>query len=103
LPANRAIVGHPRVSENGVLLERLVPEIVEDPAAFVVRYEISLPTDPPASFDITQTVDCWFTENCPADAKYLFLIRSRNGDEAPTTVRVPTLNPGAANLAFRVG
>jgi len=103
LPANRAIVGHPRVSRDGVLLERLVPVVVEDHRALAIRYEIPLPAAPPPSFDITQTVDCWFSHNCPADAKYHFLIRSKNGDEATTTVRVPTLNPGAANLAFRVG
>jgi len=103
LPANRAIVGHARVSKDGVLLERLVPTIVEDPTALAVRFKIPLPANPPASFDITQTVDCWFSDNCPPDARYHFVIKSKNGDESTTTVRVPTLNPGAANLAFRVG
>ena len=84
-------------------VERLEPEVVEDQAALAIRYEIPLPDDPPTSFDLTQTIDCWFSDNCPADARYVILIRSKNGDEANTTVRVPTLNPGAANLAFRVG
>lgn len=103
LPANRAIIGHPRVSRNGVLVERLEPTVVEDQAAFAIRYEIPLPDDAPTSFDLTQTIDCWFNTNCPADARYVILIRSKNGDEVNTTVRVPTLNPGAANLAFQVG
>jgi hypothetical protein len=103
LPANRAIVGHPRVSKDGVLLERLEPVVVEDVAALSIQFKIPLPAAPPPSFDISQTIDCWFTDNCPADAKYQIVITSTNGDEATTTVRVPTLNPGVANLAFRVG
>ena len=102
LPANRAIVGHPRVSKAGVLVERLVPEVVEDPAAASIVYEVPLPADPPSSFDISQTIDCWFNDDCPANAKYEIVITSTNGDEATTNVRVPTLNPGTANLAFRV-
>ena len=103
LPANRAIVGHPRVSKDGVLVERLEPVIEEDPAAFIIRYEIPLPgAVPPLSFDISQTVDCWFNDSCPADAKYQIVIKSKNGDEATTNVRVPGLNPGTANLAFQV-
>ena len=103
LPANRAIVGHPRVSKDGVLLERLEPVIEEDVAAFVIRYEIPLPgTAPPLPFDIAQTVDCWFNDTSPADAKYQIVIKSKNGDEAITNVRVPGLNPGTANLAFQV-
>ena len=103
LPANRAIVGHPRVSREGVLLERLQPVVAATPAADAIRYEIHLPTTPPPPIDISQAVDCWFNDNAPADARYQIVIRSRNGDEATTTVRVPTLNPGVANLAFRVG
>jgi len=103
LPVNRAIVGHPRVSRSGVLLERLVPEVVDDLANVAIRYQIPLPAATPAPFDITQTIDCWFADICPADARYQILIRSKNGDQASTNVRVPTLNPGAANLAFRVG
>ena len=102
LPANRAIVGHPRVSKAGVLLERLVPEVVEDQPRFAIKYQIPLPLATPGSFDITQTIDCWFTDDCPPEARYQILIKSTSGDEATTTVRVPTLNPGAANLAFRV-
>jgi hypothetical protein len=103
LPANRAIIGHPRVSRNGVLLERIEPTVVEDQAALAIRYEIPLPDDAPTSFDLTQTIDCWFGPNCPADARYVIVVRSKSGDEVSTSVRVPTLNPGAANLAFRVG
>lgn len=101
LPANRAIIGHPRVSKAGVLLERLVPVVAEDPLRFSIKYRIPLPIAA-GSFDITQTIDCWFTDDCPPDARYQILIKSTSGDEATTTVRVPTLNPGAANLAFRV-
>ena len=43
LPVNRAIVGHPRVSRSGVLLERLVPEVVDDLANVAIRYQIPLP------------------------------------------------------------
>ena len=57
---------------------------------------------PPLSFDISQTVDCWFTDSCPADARYQIVIKSKDGDEATTNVRVPGLNPGTANLAFQV-
>jgi hypothetical protein len=103
LPANRAIVGHPRVSKDGVLVERLEPAIEEDLAAFIIRYKIPLPgAAPPLSFDISQTVDCWFTDSCPADAKYQIVIKSKDGDEATTNVRVPGLNPGTASLAFQV-
>jgi len=103
LPANRAIVGHPRISREGVLLERLQPVAAASPAADAIRYEIHLPSTPPPPFDISQAVDCWFNDNAPADARYQIVIRARSGDEATTTVRVPTLNPGVANLAFRVG
>ena len=103
LPVNRAIVGHPRVSRGGVLLERLVPDVVDDLASVAIRYKIPLPSATPAPFDITQTIDCWFADHSPAEARYQILIRSKNGDQASTHVRVPTLNPGAANLAFRVG
>jgi hypothetical protein len=102
LPANRAIIGHPRVSKDGVLLERLEPVVDEDLAAIAIRYRIPLPAAPPPSFDISQTVDCWFNDNCPADARYQIVITSKNGDEATTNVRVPGLNPGTANLAFQV-
>jgi hypothetical protein len=103
LPVNRAVVGQPRVTKDGILHERLVPNVVEDISAGIVRYEIPLPASPPAvPFDITQTVDCWFTDGAKSDAKYHFVIKSQSGDEFPTNVRVPTLNPGTANLAFQV-
>ena len=102
LPANRAILGHPRVAKGGVLLERLVPTVVEDPARFSFKYRIPLPSDSAGSFDITQTIDCWFTDDSPSDARYQIAIVTASGDRAATVVRVPTLNPGAANLAFRV-
>ena len=102
LPVNRAVVGQPRVTLDGVLLERLVPEVEEDLGAGTVRYEIPLPSTPPAPFDITHTVDCWFTPDASPDARYHFIISASNGDNFPTTVRVPTINPGRANLAFRV-
>jgi hypothetical protein len=102
LPANRAIVGHPRVARAGVLLERIVPVVVEDPARFAFNYKIAMPAAPPGAFDITQSIDCWFTDDCPSDARYQIVITTASGDEVVTNVRVPTLNPGAANLAFRV-
>ena len=89
LPANRAIVGHPRVSKDGVLLERLEPVVVDDVAAFAIRYEIPLPAVGPTSFDISQTIDCWFNDTCPADAKYQIVIKSTNGDDAVTTCTRP--------------
>ena len=101
LPVNRAIVGHPRVSRSGVLLERLVPEVVDDLANVAIRYEIPLPAATPAPFDITQTIDCWFADNCPADAKYQILIRSKNGDQASTNVRVPGMVHGRIVLPRR--
>ena len=102
LAINRAVVGQPRVTLNGILVERLEPELVEDLAAGTVRYEIPLPSTPPAPFDITHTIDCWFTSDASPDARYQFIISASNGDNFPTTVRVPTINPGRANLAFRV-
>jgi hypothetical protein len=102
LAINRAVVGLARVTLEGVLLERLVPELEEDLDAGTVRYEIPLPPSPPAPFDITQTIDCWFTSDASSDARYQFVISAKSGDNFPTTVRVPTLNPGRANLAFRV-
>jgi hypothetical protein len=102
LPSNRAVVGQPRVTLEGILLERLVPELEEDLDAGTVRYEIPLPAMPPAPFDITQTIDCWFTSDAASDARYQFVISAKSGDNFPTTVRVPTINPGRANLAFRV-
>ena len=86
----------------GILLERLIPELEEDLDAGTVRYDIPLPSTPTAPFDITQTIDCWFTSDASPDARYQFVISARSGDSFPTTVRVPTLNPGRANLAFRV-
>ena len=85
-----------------MLLERLVPVVAEDLPLNAIRYEIQPPATAPAAFDITQTIDCWFNDDCPADARYQILIKSKNGDKATTSVRVPTLNPGAANLAFQV-
>ena len=79
---------------DGVLLERLVPELEEDLDAGTVRYEIPLPSAPPAPFDITQTIDCWFTSDASPDARYQFVISAKSGDNFPTTVRVPSLNPG---------
>ena len=102
LPINRAVIGQPRVTFDGVLLERLVPEVEEDLDARTLRYQIDLPSAPPAPFDLTQSIDCWFTSDASPDARYQFVISAKNGDNFPTTVRVPSLNPGRANLAFRV-
>ena len=102
LPINRAVIGQPRVTFDGVLLERLVPEVEEDLDAGTLRYQIDLPSAPPAPFDLTQSIDCWFTSDASPDARYQFVISAKNGDNFPTTVRVPSLNPGRANLAFRV-
>ena len=38
LPVNRAVIGQPRVTLDGVLIERLVPEVDEDLAAGTLRY-----------------------------------------------------------------
>jgi hypothetical protein len=102
LPVNRAVIGQPRVTLDGVLIERLVPEVDEDLAAGTLRYQIDLPPIPPAPFDLTQTIDCWFTADASPDARYQFVISAKSGDNFPTTVRVPSINPGRANLAFRV-
>jgi len=102
LAINRAVIGQSRVTLEGILLERLVPELEEDLDAGTVRFEIPLPSAPPAPFDITQTIDCWFTSDASSDARYQFVISAKSGDSFGTTVRVPTINPGRANLAFRV-
>ena len=102
LPANRSIVGNLRVSKDGRLQARIAPDVVEDQPARKVRYGIPRPKNPPAAYDITNTVECWFTDKAPDDAKYQIVITSGNGDQATTTVRLPTINPGVANLAFQV-
>jgi hypothetical protein len=102
LPTNLAIVGHPRVARDGVLLERLIPTVTSDAPTTTLRFQIPLPAQAPAAFDITQSIDCWFLSNSPGDARYVIAIKAANNTEVTTTVRVPTQNPGVANLAFRI-
>ncbi len=69
LPVNLAVIGQPRIMLDGVLIERLVPEVDEDLAAGTLRYQIDLPSTLPAPFDLTQTIDCWFTADAFTSAQ----------------------------------
>jgi len=102
LAANRAIVGDLRYSRQGQLFARVEPKVTEDQDALEQTYAIDQPEDAPATHDITQTIEGWFDEKAPASARYQLTIRATGGCQATTFIRVPSLNPGVANLAFQV-
>jgi hypothetical protein len=102
LAANRAIVGDLRYSTDGEPFARVRPKVSEDPDALEKMYGVDGQPGGPAAYDITQTIEGWFGEKAPDSARYQLTITATGGDGATTSIRVPTVNPGVANLTFQV-
>jgi hypothetical protein len=102
LAVNRAIVGDLSYSIDGEPFARVRPMVSEDPDALEKIYSIDVQPGGHAAYDITQTIEGWFEKKAPDSARYQVTITATGGDSAPTSIRVPTVNPGVANLAFQV-
>ena len=101
LVANRAVVGDIRVTRDGQLERQSSPQVVRDDQRQTLTYRIARPAGN-LPRDVTQTIDCWFGDNAPGHARYVISITASSGDSFSTRVRVPTVNPGTANLAVQV-
>ncbi|SRR6266542_94673 len=101
LAVNRAVVSDVRVSRDGVLVETTTPALTTDQDQRLITYQIARPTQAPP-LHVTQTIEGFFANNAPDNARYEIVITAASGDKAPpTSIRVPSINPGAAHLTFQ--
>lgn len=94
-----AIVGDVHVMKNGEEAER-IPVDVSSGEALTESYEIEKPSVKQPC-DLVQVVLGWFGKKPQDSARYEITIEGAAGDEFETTVRVPSIDPGVANLTFQ--
>jgi|WetSurMetagenome_2_1015567.scaffolds.fasta_scaffold297221_1 hypothetical protein len=80
-------------------LEQIVPVVVSKPDSITITYEIQNP-DPDSECAMTQSIPCYFPDDCNDAACYEFVISAADGTTEKTTARVPTINPSFVTLAF---
>lgn len=100
IPTCSAVVSDVHVVRAGVLVAQNSVEVSDDKASFSKRYTIKRPTQKP-SCDLIQTVNGFFGQSAPDDAKYEIAITSSSGDSFKTNIGVPSIDPGVANLTFQ--
>jgi hypothetical protein len=99
LKNNNAVASDVLVVQQGAIVEKIPVKLVAVPP-LSKKYSIKKPTTPPPS-DLTQAITGFFGSNAPDNASYLVTITSAIGDEFVTTIGVPGIDPGIANLTFQ--
>ena len=99
LDENNAFASDVQVVKDAAVVEKIPVTLVDVPP-LSKRYSIRKPSAP-AKCDLTQTITGFFGRNPPDNAGYVITMTSATGDEFKTTIRVPTIDPGIANLTFQ--
>lgn len=99
LDTNDAFASDVQVVKDAAVVEKIAVKLVDVPP-LSKRYGIRKPSTSPKC-DLTQTITGFFGQNAPDNASYVITITSDTGDEFKTTIRVPTVDPGIANLTFQ--
>jgi hypothetical protein len=100
LAVNRAVIGSLRFVKDGSQVGRVQPKERLDSTGTIKTYGIEKPDH--GDCDITHHIDGWFESGAAASARYAITITPKAGAAAQTSIRLPTLNPGVANLTFQV-
>jgi len=104
LEACDAVVSDVQVVKDGTLVGQFPVTVSSDHEGRTKSYEIRKPAQqqrqkPPC--DLTQTITGWFGSDPPDHASYAIIVTSAKGDEFSTSIGVPTIDPGIANLTFQ--
>lgn len=104
LDACDAVVSAVQVVKGGALVAQLPVTLAADGAlsseGLTKTYGIKKPAQKPPS-DLIQTITGWFGKDAPDNASYEITITSAKGDAVTTSIGVPSIDPGIANLAFQ--
>jgi hypothetical protein len=93
-----AVPGDIHIARQGSF-EKIVPVEVKQQDQVTKTYVIQKP-DPDSDCRMTQSIPCYFPDNCGDAACYEFVIASANGTIEKTVARVPTINPSFVTLTF---
>lgn len=99
LDENNAFASDVQVVKDAAVVEKIAVTLADVPPRSK-RYNIRKPSASPKC-DLTQTITGFFGKNAPDNASYVITMTSVTGDEFKTTIRVPTIDPGIANLTFQ--
>ena len=96
-----AVVGAVQVIKDSTLVDTIPVEVVENDKT-TKSYDIRKPARR-STCDLVQTVTAFFGKKPPENARYDITITSAQDpdEEFPTSIRVPTIDPGIANLTFQ--
>jgi hypothetical protein len=94
------VVSEVQIVRDGALLGRAPVDVSEDQASLSVSYEIKKPSQR-APCDLLQAVNGFFGKSAPDSAKYETTLTSALGDSFKTSIGVPSIDPGIANLTFQ--
>jgi hypothetical protein len=98
-PATNVIVGHIREVKDGVQVAERDPDVNDDQG--IISYPIAAPQSAGAA-DMVQTLLGFFAGTDKDDARFEITITTAGDEQARTSIRKPTFNPGTANLKFQV-
>jgi hypothetical protein len=94
-----AFVSDVMVVRDGELVAQNPVTVVSDDQV-TKSYDIKKPAQR-AGCDLVQSINAFFGKTAPDSATYLVTIISSLDDEATTSIGVPTIDPGIANLTFQ--
>ncbi len=100
LAACDVVVSDVHVVKNGELIDQFTVTVTSDDANLAKRYAVKKPKQRP-SCDLLQTVNGWFGAKPPDNASYEITMTSAQDDEFKTSIGVPSIDPGIANLTFQ--
>ena len=100
LDACDAVVSDVHVVKDGALIDQFTVTVVDDDETLSKSYEIRKQKQKPAC-DLLQTLNGWFGSKPPDNASYEITITSALDDEFKTSIGVPSIDPGVANLTFQ--
>jgi hypothetical protein len=95
-----AVVSDVHIVRDGLLVAQTPVAVTSDDGTLSKRYDIKKPSQAPGA-DLVQMVNGWFGKRAPEGARYDITITSALGDAFKTSIGVPTIDPGIANLTFQ--
>lgn len=94
------VISNVHVLKGAAETGRIEISVTSDDALLSKSYSIDEPQED-APCDLVQSINGWFGKKPVDSARYELAITGARGDEFKTTIRVPSINPGIANLTFQ--
>jgi len=97
--ATRVIVGHIREVKDGVEINERDPDVTDEEG--VISYDIPAPQSG-GKVEMVQTLLGFFAKTEEDKARFEITIATAGEEQATTSIRRPTFNPGTAVLKFQI-